>query len=77
MKELANKPYRPANGSEGDMFQEIFCKKCVFDDYDNDLYCDILGNSMAFAVDDKEYPKEWVHDKNGYPICTKFFSDEI
>lgn len=77
MKELANKPYRPANGSEGDMFQEIFCGKCVYDDYDNDLYCDILGNSMAFDIDDKYYPKEWTHDKNGCPTCTKFFSDEI
>jgi len=72
IKELANKPYRPSNGSEGDWFQGVFCEKCIFDDYENDIYCDILGDSMAFNIDDKEYPKEWVYDNSGRPICTKF-----
>jgi len=71
IKELADKPYRPSNGTEGDMFQKKFCEKCVYDDYENGP-CDILGDSMAFDLDDKEYPKEWIHDKNGCPTCTKF-----
>jgi len=69
---MKDKPYRPSNGTEGDMFQEKFCEKCVYDDYDNDVYCEILGDSMAFNVDDKEYPKEWTYDKNGCPTCTAF-----
>jgi hypothetical protein len=28
--------------------------------------------SMAFEIDDPEYPEEWVYDEDGRPKCTAF-----
>jgi len=72
IKELANKPYRPANGTEGDIFKKRFCDKCIHENCDEGVYCEILTDAECFQVNDFEYPKEWVHDENGCPTCTKF-----
>ena len=65
--------YRPSNGSEGDGFMSRWCEKCVKDSESKP--CRILGRTMAFSVDDKLYPREWIEDDNG-PRCTAF-SDHV
>jgi hypothetical protein len=72
----AGKSYRPSNSTEGEMFMEDFCYQCVHDwEYQQTMEtggCEILAKTMAFNIDDEEYPKEWVRDNKGYPKCTKF-----
>ena len=63
----AGKPYRPSNGTEGEMFMEMFCDRCS-----KLSCCRIVGLSMAVEKDDPEYPKEWVFDSEGCPTCTAF-----
>jgi hypothetical protein len=65
------KLYRPSNGTEGDCFMGQFCERCVKDDPDNENYCDILANSMAYGIHDPQYPREWVRGAAG-PTCTAF-----
>lgn len=70
------KPYCPSNGTEGDMFYELWCADCTKDadfleSVDNQG-CEVLSKSMLFDVKDDEYPKEWTHDENGQPCCTAF-----
>lgn len=78
----AGKPYRPSNGTEGDMFQARWCDRCTRDaafrqawDMDEtpaDDGCEILANTMCFATDDPEYPREWQYSTKGQPLCTAF-----
>ncbi|MEJ1438494.1 MAG: hypothetical protein RPU61_14495 [Candidatus Sedimenticola sp. (ex Thyasira tokunagai)] len=39
---------------------------------DNDELCDILVRTMAYSLNDKEYPDEWIRDKDSGPRCTAF-----
>jgi len=66
----SGKPYRPANGTEGDMFQESYCDKCS--KYSPEEGCDILLNTMVYEIGDSDYPKEWKFDENGHPTCTAY-----
>lgn len=72
----AGKPYRPSNGSEGDMFRHAFCDRCIHErDYDPESGaggCEILGRSLFHDIGDPEYPGEWTHDDKGRPTCTAF-----
>jgi hypothetical protein len=34
--------------------------------------CSILARTVAWDVDDPEYPHEWRYDANGDPHCTAF-----
>lgn len=64
--------YRPSNGSEGEWFMSKFCYRCVHDDYDNEVYCEILTNSMAYNTREEGYPLEyWVYF-NDEPTCMNF-----
>ena len=63
----AGKPYRPSNGTEGDMFMEQFCYRCI-----HDCYCNIIPLSMLHHVDEREYPEELKFDAEGCPTCTAF-----
>lgn len=63
----AGQPYRPSNGSEGDIFQETFCYRCH-----NSPICPIPNMTRAVDVDHKDYPKEWKFDSDGKPTCTAF-----
>jgi len=65
-------PYRPSNGTEGEMFQARWCAHCTKDDYEKEVYCPILTASMAFGVSDSGYPPELKHDAQGQPCCTAF-----
>lgn len=67
----AGKPYRPSNGTEGEMFMSRFCYRCQHDE-DEEEPCPILTMTFALPIEDPDYPKEWVHDRNGNPDCTAF-----
>ncbi len=69
LPECAGKPYRPSNGTEGEIFQEMFCYRCVHDEGDG---CEIVLLSWLYKIDEPKYPKEWVFDKEGCPTCIKF-----
>jgi len=68
--------YRPSSGTEGCQFESEFCANCKAeegyrnnpDDWDA---CEIITNSMCYAVDDPKYPKQWIY-KDGKPTCTAF-----
>ncbi len=73
--EAAGKPYRPSNGTEGEMFMEQFCNRCGHDEaYQNGTgdSCEIVANTLFYALNDPKYPKEWKRDSNGEPTCTQF-----
>lgn len=76
MKKRAGKPYRPSNGTEGDMFQVLFCGRCTKDSYDPETgggeLCPIIGDTMCCDVDSPEYPKAWVISERGQPVCKEF-----
>lgn len=69
------KPYRPSNGTEGEIFQSQFCERCEKDRYES-RPCLILGRIMALNINEPGYPKEWVRDVGvewpGNPRCTAF-----
>jgi hypothetical protein len=60
-------PYRPSNGTEGDLFQAKFCDRCQ-----KQKRCTILPKTMAFDVGDPGYPPQWIRDDAGDPTCTAF-----
>ena len=66
--------YRPSNGTEGLVFQDHFCVRCIYDGDEGRVakYCDILSRTMIYEIEDPEYPREWIYDKDGQPICTAF-----
>jgi len=72
------KPYRPSNGTEGEMFFCAWCDRCKHDaafrrNPDSGRGCALIANSMAYNIGDPEYPKQWVEDDDGSnPRCTKF-----
>jgi hypothetical protein len=69
MKKHAGKSYRPANGTEGEIFMERYCYSC--NRFDNGK-CPIQFHSLIYDIDDPRYPKEWVIGEDGHPKCTAF-----
>jgi hypothetical protein len=75
--DYAGKPFYPSNGMEGMIFMEAFCEQCIHErwihcqeeDRDEDK-CKILSASMINQPGDPEYPKEWVYNEKGWPVCT-------
>lgn len=64
---MSTKPYRPSNGTEGEMFMEEFCFHCARDakfreTQDGEDGCPILADTYVYEKDDPKYPKEWVYD---------------
>lgn len=68
---IAIEKYRPSNGTEGLMFMEEFCERCIHDDMENRLFCPIIARTMAYEIDHPKYPAEWIRE-DGRPKCTKF-----
>lgn len=73
------KLYRPSNGTEGEIFIGRWCGRCEKERayregrYDDpDLACDIQTWTMALAISDPNYPREWQYDAGGNPCCTAF-----
>ena len=57
-------PYRPSNGTEGEIFMEGWCQRCKRDKAFQDSQgvedgCPIVAATMAHNVGEPEYPKEW------------------
>ena len=67
--------YRPANGTEGDLFQSHWCAGC---ERDRDGDCPILAATMAYDIDDVAYPPEWIVGRDG-PECTAYvaYGDQV
>lgn len=65
----AGKPYRPSNGTEGEIFMEQFCYRCKHDSEWREHAknpCPILCESLCGQADG------WVYDSTGRPMCTAF-----
>lgn len=74
-KECAGKSFRPSNGTEGMMFDDAVCAKCVNDAQHRITQkggCTILGRAMAFNTTDDGYPPEWRFNDEGWPTCLAF-----
>lgn len=66
-----HKPYRPSNGTEGDIFTARFCAKCTKREPVGSGPCKIEMYAMVCYVNDPDYPKEWRY-VDGKPTCTAF-----
>lgn len=67
----AGKPFRPSNGTGGDIFRSHWCDECEKDRYESKP-CKIFTKTLIYDATDKEYPKEWTYDDDGAPQCTAF-----
>ena len=67
---MVERKYRPANGTEGEGFMEVYCYNCVFEG--DDSPCPILSATMYRNVDDPYYPNQWVEDEQGNSRCVEF-----
>lgn len=64
-------PWRPSNGTGGDIFYEDWCAKCHREQ--GARQCKIFTKTLIFREDEPGYPKEWVSDDDGRnPRCTAF-----
>lgn len=73
----AGRPYRPSNGTEGEIFESMWCDHCERDrafreDMTKADGCPILADVQIMEVGDPEYPKQWRRDENGVPECSGF-----
>lgn len=70
-------PYRPSNGTEGDIFMAKFCfNGCKHHTVQNP--CMIMGRSLGYSIGDPEYPKEWVQDGYGdNERCTAYGHESV
>ena len=71
----AGQPYRPSNGTEGELFKAQFCDRCQLDNFNHDTGeggCGILVRSMCFDIDHPKYPAEWLFGGDGKPTCAAF-----
>ena len=67
------KLYQPSNGTEGQFFIEEYCMNCqnCNPDPNGAKQCDILLRSLAYGINDEQYPNEWRYDNDGKPMCTE------
>lgn len=78
-RQCAGRPFRPSNGTEGDIFMDSFCFNCIHErwthrqneDRDEDK-CEIMSRSLLYDANDDRYPKEWVYNEEGWPVCAKW-----
>lgn len=69
-------PYRPSNGTDGELFMSRFCDRCKHDakfreTQDAEDGCPIIVRAFAYLTDEPGYPTEWIEDDQG-PRCTAF-----
>ncbi len=64
----AGKPYRPSNGTEGDIFEESYCQDCKR--YGEP--CMIFGAMLFHEIGEPGYPPEIVYGDDGQPTCKAF-----
>ena len=67
------KKYQPSNGTEGEIFMDQFCCKCIKFPESPDAInqCQILAKTFYLRVTDKDYPHQWQY-KDDTPVCTAF-----
>ena len=63
-------------------FYEKWCMECArdkhmsegkdWDECEEDEICSIIGDTLAYSIDDPKYPKQWVYGQNGRPMCLAF-----
>lgn len=70
------KPYHPSDEIEGDWFTIEWCSKCTSYIGNDGKICEILLRTHMYRVDDKNYPCQWVIDRNG-PQCTAFSAKDL
>lgn len=81
---MTDQLYRPGSGTEGLIFENRFCHRCIKDksvrkdppDYENG--CPILAAMYFLHTDEEGYPTEVVRAPEGDPhwgICTAFEQD--
>ena len=64
----AGEPYRPSNGTEGEIFMADWCDVCS-----KHKDCPILTATLCYEVSEPEYPRDfWVYDAGGRPKCKAF-----
>lgn len=69
------KLFRPCNGTHGDAFISAWCGNCERDRKwrESEIEpCEILGRTLAYGIDDPEYPQEWRYDQDDNAVCTAF-----
>lgn len=62
--------FRPSNGTHGESFMSDFCYQCKHESEENP--CEIIFLTMAYDIDDPEYPNQWQYNSIGEPYCTEF-----
>lgn len=77
----AGAPYRPSNGTEGEIFMGQWCANCKRDaarraDPEAGDGCLIPVYAMALKIGDPSYPREWVRGSDGHGRCTAFKPDD-
>jgi len=70
--EMPDTNYRPSNGTEGMMFEDAFCCRCIHEKFMHtqnhaDYQCKILNEALT-----EDWVKEWTYDEQGKPTCTEF-----
>jgi len=68
------KPYRPSNGTDGEIFYANWCEGCAKDAKYRETGkggCQIIVGAMLYDIGDPDYPPEWIQDEHG-PRCTAF-----
>lgn len=72
LKARAGEPYRPSNGTEGDIFQARWCAGCRHRQTRDGNGCLIELSAWAYDLGEEGYPSEWQYGANGQPRCTAF-----
>jgi hypothetical protein len=67
LKARAGKPYRPSNGTEGEMFCSMWCANCAMVSA-----CLVFSATLWLGTEDPNYPREWQYGEDGQPKCTAF-----
>ena len=67
---LVGSKYRPANGTEGDIFYSYYCENCTVCDE-----CEIREKTLIYSEEDESYPIEWQYNQLGQPTCTAYIYD--
>ncbi|TXN80621.1 hypothetical protein [Methylobacterium sp. WL8] len=65
-------PYRPSNGTEGDVFENVWCSGCRRQTLPDGNGCLIQLRAWACDLGDENYPPEWIYGADGQPCCTAF-----
>lgn len=68
-------PYRPSNGTEGDIFMSEWCFQCANDSEESP--CRILGRVLGNSIGDPAYPSEWHYDADEIPVCSAFVENGL